>query len=118
MKALNARPVLAVNDLALTSQWFADVFECTLHEIDNVNWVFSENGDLTFMLGHCPDERPAREIGDHSYLAYIVVDDVRAVYDRAKNAGAEILSGPHVQPWGRTEMVLRAPEGHRFMVAQ
>ena len=28
------------------------------------------------MAGHCPDSIPARDLGDHSYFAYLVVDDV------------------------------------------
>jgi len=28
------------------------------------------------MLGECRDEKPAGEIGDHSYVAYLLVDGV------------------------------------------
>lgn len=118
MKLLSASPVLAVQDLALSSQWFVDVFDCALQPIDDGNWVFATNGSLTFMLGSCPEERPASEIGMHSYLAYVLVDDINAIYERAVRCRARILSQPKVEPWGRTEMALEAPEGHRFMVAQ
>lgn len=118
MKLITASPVLAVRDLARSSQWFADIFDCTLTPIDDGNWIFASNGAVTFMLGSCPDERPASEIGMHSYLAYIVVDDINAVYERAQRHGGQILSAPKAEPWGRTEMAIQAPEGHRFMVAQ
>jgi hypothetical protein len=38
------------------------------------------------MLGRCPDTPSASEIGDHSYVAYLEVDDIQAYYARAKDA--------------------------------
>ncbi len=46
------------------------------------------------MLGRCPDVVPASAIGDHSYVAYLRIDDVKAFHDRAIKAGAEILKPP------------------------
>jgi uncharacterized glyoxalase superfamily protein PhnB len=31
--------------------------------------------------------------------------------------GAEVLKPPTDEPWGRRELALRSPDGHRFMVA-
>ena len=56
---------------------------------------------------------PVSNIGDHSYLAYIEVDNVDAVYARAVNAGAEVMKPPTDEPWGRRELALRSPDGHR-----
>jgi uncharacterized glyoxalase superfamily protein PhnB len=60
---------------------------------------------------------PASEIGDHSYVAYLDVDDVDAVHRRALDGGPEVLKPPTDEPWGRRELALRSPDGHRFMVA-
>jgi len=56
------------------------------------------------MLGRCPDAVPASELGDQSYVAYLRVDDVDACYERAVNAGAEILKAPTDEPWGMREL--------------
>ena len=64
-----------------------------------------------------PDTSPASEIGDHSYVAYLEVDDIQAYYARAKNAGAEVGEELKREPWGREEFGIRSPDGHRFMVA-
>ncbi len=81
------------------------------------NWIFCQSGSVQFMLGRCPDAPPASEIGDHSYVAYIEVDDVTAFYLRAKEAGADIGKELRLEPWGREGFSVRSPEGHRFMVA-
>jgi uncharacterized glyoxalase superfamily protein PhnB len=93
------------------------VFDGVRHDIPGGGWVFCVAGDVTFMLGLCPDQVPASEIGDHSYVAYLDVDDVDAVHERAVAAGAEVLKPPTDEPWGRRELALRSPDGHRYMVA-
>ena len=70
------------------------------------------------MLGRCPDVPEARELGDHSYVAYLHVDDVDEFYSRAIAAGAEVLKAPKDEPWGMRELALRSPDGHRFMLGQ
>ena len=70
------------------------------------------------MLGRCPDAMPASELGDHSYVAYLRVDDVDAFHRRAVAAGAEISKPPTNEPWGMREFGLHSPDGHRFMLGQ
>jgi len=43
------------------------------------------------MLGHCPDAPSPREIGDHSYFAYLVVDDVDDLHADLVEKGAIVL---------------------------
>jgi uncharacterized glyoxalase superfamily protein PhnB len=70
------------------------------------------------MLGRCPDVPPASELGDHSYVAYLSVDDVDAFHARAVAAGAEVLQSPQDQPWGVRELALRSPDGRRLTLGQ
>ena len=115
-----SHPVLAVHDLAVSGGWYEAVFDAVLHDVDVGNWVFCRAGDVSFMLGRCPDATPAAELGDHSYVAYLDVAEpsgVDAVHARAVEAGAEVLKPPTDEPWGQREMALRSPDGHRFMVA-
>jgi len=67
------------------------------------------------MLGRCPDVPPASERGDHSYVAYLRVDDVDESHARAVAAGAEALKALQDEPWGMRELGLRLPDGHLFM---
>ena len=91
---------------------------CTVSEPDPGNWAFCKTGAVTFMLGACPDAPPATAIGDHSYIAYLTVTDVDTFHDRAVAEGAEILKAPTTEAWGRREMALRSPDGHRLMLAE
>jgi uncharacterized glyoxalase superfamily protein PhnB len=70
------------------------------------------------MLGHCPDALAPHEIGDHSYCAYITVDDVDALHREFDAKGALILGSPESKPWGKREMAVATPDGHRIMFAQ
>lgn len=113
---LGSDPVLAVHDLAGSADWFARVFDAHVFE-PAPGWLFCRAGEVLVRLGACPDSPPAAGIGDHSYLAYLYVEDVDAVHERAVAAGAEVLHPPRDEPWGVRELALRHPEGHRFMVA-
>jgi uncharacterized glyoxalase superfamily protein PhnB len=118
MRVLDANPVLAVHDLEALAGWFVDVLGCERRDPDPGNWVFCTAGEVTFMLGRCPGVPLAADIGDHSYLAYLRVEDVDAFYQRAVGHGAIILKPPRDEPWGMREMAVRSPEGHRFMLGQ
>ena len=118
MELLNANPVLAVHDLERSAAWYRDVLGCRIREADPGNWIFCRSGEIDIMLGRCPDDMPASELGSHSYVAYLRVDDLDAFHQRAVDAGAEILKPPTEEPWGMRELALRSPDGHRFMLGQ
>jgi uncharacterized glyoxalase superfamily protein PhnB len=118
MRILSSNPVLAVHNLERSARWYARVLGCDTFEPDPGNWVFCRAGEVTFHLGRCPYALPASDIGDHSYVAYLTVDDVDAFHARAVAEGADVLKPPTDEPWGRREMALRSPDGHRFMLGQ
>jgi uncharacterized glyoxalase superfamily protein PhnB len=70
------------------------------------------------MLGRCPEVVPASELGDHSYVAYLSVENVDDYHARAISEQAVVLKAPTDEPWGRREMDLRSPDGHRFMLGE
>jgi uncharacterized glyoxalase superfamily protein PhnB len=118
VEIIGTHPVLAVRDLEVSAAWYRDVLGCQTREPDPGNWVFCRSGTTDFMLGRCPDVPTAWEIGDHSYVAYLRVDDVDAFHERAMGAGADVLKQPQDEPWGMRELALRSPDGHRFMLGQ
>ena len=49
-----------------------------------------------------------------TFGAYVVTDDVDAVYERARAAGAEIIAEPHDTDYGSHDFAARDPEGNRW----
>src|SRR3954447_10131089 len=100
MRLLSSNPVLAVHDLQRSSAWYREVLGCTIEAVGEDEWSFCHCGDVTIMIGRCPDEVEASEIGLHAYIAYLHVDDVDAFHRRALAAGAQIEKAPTDEPWG------------------
>jgi uncharacterized glyoxalase superfamily protein PhnB len=66
------------------------------------------------MLGECPGEKPASELGNHSYVAYLLVEGVDQLYEEVSARGAEVISQPTTEPWGLREFGIRTLDGHRI----
>lgn len=61
---------------------------------------------------------PAAQLGDHSYFAYLQVDDVDAYYNEIKKNNIPTFDMPSTNPWMMREFALRLPEGYRLTVGQ
>ena len=68
------------------------------------------------MLGECPDDMPAGELGCHSYFAYLRVEDADSYYHHLKAKGVDVLSEIEDKPWAMREFGLRTPDGHRITI--
>lgn len=111
----DTRSVLAVRDLRASTRFFIDVLGFSRDFGDGSDgWSFLSRDAFKVMLGECPYERSASEIGDHSYIAYLLVEDVDGLYEDLRERGAEIISAPSSEPWGLREFGIRTPDGHRL----
>ena len=110
--------VLAVPDLKASGEFYRDVLGFEIREIGDPGWRLFVRDNCRIMAGHCPDATPARELGDHSYFAYFVVDDVDADYERVMANQAEVVKPLKDEPWGMREFGLRTVDGHRIMIGQ
>lgn len=111
---LRPRYVLAVPDLAKSAAWYRDVLGFEIYEIGDPGWRFYVRDGVFIMAGECRDAMPPGELGDHSYFAYIEVDEVDALHDEVAAKGAEILKPLRDEPWGMREFALRTIDGHRI----
>ena len=110
--------VLAVPDLKRSVAYFEDVLGFSRDWNDGDDWQALVRGGVRLMLGHCPDALPPSELGDHSYFAYIDVDDIDALHAEITARGAIVRVAPADKPWGRREMAVGTPDGHRLMFGQ
>ena len=109
------RLILAVRNLRTATDFYLRVLGFRREfgdESDGWSWLSRDN--VRVGLGECADAVPASELGDHSYVAYITVDDVDGLYEDFLSRGARIRIPPETKPWGMREFALQTPEGHRM----
>ncbi len=71
--------------------------------------------DCFIMAGECRDALSPRELGDHSYFAYMEVDDTDRLHEFVSVRGAEVTKELRSEPWGMREFGIRTVDGHRIM---
>lgn len=109
------RYVIAVQDLAKSARYYRDVLGFEVHEIGDPGWRFFTKDECFIMAGECRDAIPPGDLGDHSYFAYIVVDDIDAWHDELRTRHAEIMHPLASKPWRMREFGIRTVDGHRIM---
>ena len=87
----SVRFVIAVPDLARSSAYYRDVLGFEIHEIGDPGWRVYARDACTIFAGECPDAIPPTDLGDHSYFAYLVVDEIDASGDLGPRSRALIL---------------------------
>jgi catechol 2,3-dioxygenase-like lactoylglutathione lyase family enzyme len=122
---MNCTPMLVVRDVEASSLWYRQVLGATSgHGGDEFEMLMAE--DRLLLMLHNLDfaEHPAVEDprgGDpgRGVLLYVSVDDVEAVFQRARELGAELVDEPHLNPKARAvEFSVRDPDGYGITVSQ
>ena len=116
-KILQNHYVLAVPDADTSAHFYTTVLGFA-EAFRGDGWRFVKRDTCMIMLGECPDAIAPSDLGDHSYFAYLVVDDLDAYWDEVRDLGVEVLSEPADKPWGMREFGIRTPDGHRLMIGQ
>lgn len=110
-----SRHILAVQNLRRSTDYWVNVLGFTRDFGDESDgWSWLSRGGFRVGLGECASEPAAGTLGDHSYVAYVTVDDVDAVYGELQARGAMIARAPETKPWGMREFALKTPDGHRM----
>src|SRR5258708_30446107 len=112
---VNSRCVLAVLNLEVSTRYYVDILGFRKDPIDAKGWSFLRRDSFRVMLGECPDERPAGEMGKHSYFAYWNVEGVDELDPELVAKGALVTSAPANKPWGLRAFGVRPPGGHRTL---
>jgi uncharacterized glyoxalase superfamily protein PhnB len=115
---VNSRCVLAVCDLEVSTRYYVDILGFQHDPIRAQGWSFLTRDSFRVMLGECVGERPAGEVGNHSYFAYWNVQGVDELFQEFKAKGAMVTSEPCNKPWGLREFGLRTPDGHRIVCGE
>jgi uncharacterized glyoxalase superfamily protein PhnB len=117
-RIIDSRSVLAVRNLKASTRYYTEVLGFQCDPVDADGWSFLTRDNFKVMLGECTDEKPASELGDHSYVSYWYIDGLDQSYEEIAARGALITSKPADKPWGLREFGLRTPDGHRITCGQ
>lgn len=108
------RYVIAVPNLCRSVDYYRDVlgFEVAA---SYPGWRFLRRDECVVMAGECPDALSPDALGDHSYFAYLEVDDAETLYRSFVRSGADVVKAFCAEPWGMYEFGIRTIDGHRIM---
>jgi catechol 2,3-dioxygenase-like lactoylglutathione lyase family enzyme len=106
------RYVLAVRDLERSARYYRDVLGFEVREVGDPGWRFFVRDQCFIMAGECPDALSAEQLGDHSYVAYVLIDDIDDFYAEVT---ATLIKPLRDEPWNMREFGIRTVDGHRMM---
>jgi uncharacterized glyoxalase superfamily protein PhnB len=106
--------VLAVPNLKTSAEFYRSALGFTIHEMAP-GWLRFERDNCSIMAGECPAAIPPKDLGDHSYFGYIVVEGIDELYASVQAAKAELVKPLRNEPWGMKEFGVRTADGHRLM---
>jgi catechol 2,3-dioxygenase-like lactoylglutathione lyase family enzyme len=113
---LSSRILLRPADLGRSRQFYRDVLGLAIYR------EFGSPADpsTVFFLGGAFLEisGPAAGPPGCSMMIWLQVRDVHAEHERLAAAGARILRGPAIEPWGLTEMWIEDPDGVRIVLVE
>ena len=112
---LRCRYVIAVPNLGRSADYYRDVLGFEVIELSDPGWRIFRRDACTIMAGGCPDAIAPGALGDHSYFAYLEVDDAEELYTSLVTKGAEVTKPLRSEAWGMREFGIRTTDGHRIM---
>ncbi len=81
-------------------------------------WTFLSRGACKLRIGDCPGIKPMSDAPDHSWFAYLHVQDAKQLYDDVRNRGVEIWHPLGDKSWGMREFAIVTPDGHRIVFGE
>jgi uncharacterized glyoxalase superfamily protein PhnB len=118
VKIIKTRHVLAVQDLAKSVDFYKNKMGFETIWEDGIGWHCLGRDGFDVMLGECRDDRSAFELENHSYFAYVNLENVDDLYNEYVAKGCEIISRLQSKPWGQREFGIRTIDGHRIMFGE
>lgn len=113
LKIIGTRYVLAVKNLLKSADYYEKQLGFKTLWSDGGSWQLLYREKFIVMLGECPDDAPAFETANHSYCAYIDVENIDALYNEYRSKEVDI-SEIADETWGQREFSIRTIDGHRI----
>lgn len=109
--------VLAVRDLDSSRKFYVEKLGF-VEETRVEGWTFLRRGACRLRLGHCPDAKAMWDAQDHSWFAYLHVQDAPDLFREFVRNGVEIWHRIEDKAWGMREFAIVTPDGHRMVFGE
>jgi len=109
--------VLAVEDLAASRAFWVERLGFHVDKLVD-GWAFLSRGECHVRIGDCPGIRSMRTTPDHSWFAYLHVNDAQALFEEYQRREVPIWHPVEDKPWGLREFGIVTPDGHRIVFGQ
>lgn len=127
ISTVEAQPLIAVRDVRASSLWYSELLGLTgspEHPHRNFYDRLYSRGQMILQLHAWDHDNHPNLINQeaappgHGVLLWFMVEDFKAVADRARNLCAEIVEDAHINPApNQWEIWLRDPDGYLVVVA-
>ena len=111
------RYVLAVQDIDTSKEYYINELGFTLME-SPLGWAFLKRDSFILMLGESKKSLSAKQLGDHSYFAYINISDAQELYSEFTPKAVKVIKPLITEPWGMKEFAIETVDGHRIMFGE
>lgn len=111
---LGTQYVLAVPNLKCSTAYYIEQLGFEL-VAEPPGWAFIKREAFMLMLGECPDAVPPKELGDHTYFAYINVSNAESLFDEFSSKSVAFRKQLTNEPWGMKEFAIESIDGHVTM---
>jgi predicted enzyme related to lactoylglutathione lyase len=121
---MHSEPMIAVHDVPASAAWYRELLGCTSdHGRPDFDRLMDE-GRVLLMLHKTQAEEhgltnPVPGAIGSGVLLWIYVEDLDAIFRRAKRLKAAIIVEPHANPQaGWREFTVRDPDGYHVAIAE
>ena len=115
---MKPRYVIAVPSLTRSTTYYRDVLGFDVQWQDIPGWRLFTRDACVIMAGECPDALPVSAIGDHSYMAYLQVEEIDQLHATLIERGVTLIKSLRDEVWGMREFGIETIDGHRMMFGQ
>lgn len=117
--------IIGVEDVAKSSRWYQELLNCiSKHGGTTFEILADQNGTVILCL-HKWGEHEHPTLTDpnvkpgNGVIIYFRVDDLKTIWENAKNLKAHIEEQPHINPnSGKEEFSLRDIDGYYLLISQ
>lgn len=111
------RSILAVQSLRVSIPFYRDVLGMSI-DFEPPGWCFLSRDNFAVAVGECPEALPAKELGDHSYFAYVTVLSAALLFQEFSAKSVKFIKPLTDEPWGMREFGVLTIDGHRILFGQ